>query len=460
MNYKLLKNCLWTITILCCSTAITTFSQNEGPAVTAPETAGSFSTFSAPQNMGAVLNAPEMEQSPAPAPNGLSLYFTSNRPGGQGGNDIYVSQRTTLSSAWGAPQNLGTTLNTSSNDTVSNISPDGREMFLTSNRAGGSGGSDLYVSTRTNVNDDFGWTAPVNLGPVVNSTLLDVGGVYFTDSATGAGTFFFWSDRAETGLGDIYQSTRNADGTFNTPQPVGELNSPASERGIAISRSGLEMYISSNRFGPAAVFAIFVSTRASTSASWNLPIFVAGLNEGSTSSPALSADGTIIYLASNRTGTFGMGDLYSSTRVSVNRSAPADFDGDGRTDISVFRPSEGNWYIMRSGGGIDIVPWGLPGDNPVPGDYDGDGRADTAIFRPSEGNWYVINSSNFSLSIQQWGLPGNIDIPVSGDFDGDGKFDRSVFRQGVWHILRSTGGIDVVNWGLVGDIPVLSDRSQ
>ena len=277
--------------------AISVFSQNDGLTVAAPDAASGFSTFSAPQNMGATINAPEMDQTPAPAPSGLSLYFTSNRTaGGQGGNDIWVSQRATLSSAWGAAQNLGATLNTSSNDTVTNISPDGREMFITSNR-GGSGGPDLYVSTRTDPNNDFGWTTPVNLGAVINSTLQDVGGVYFVDPATGAGSLFFWSDRTETGLGDIYQSTRNTNGTFNAPALVNELNSAASERGIAISRDGLEMFISSTRLGPATVFAIFVSTRASVYAPWNPPVPVGGFNAGGNASqPALSPDGTVLYL--------------------------------------------------------------------------------------------------------------------------------------------------------------------
>jgi hypothetical protein len=154
--------------------------------------------------MGVAINGPDMDQAPAPAPSGLSLYFTSSRAtGGQGGNDIWVSQRSTLSSAWGPAQNLGVTLNTSSNDTVTNISTNGLEMFITSNRTPGSGGPDLYISTRTDPNNDFGWTAPVNLGAVINSTLQDVGGVYFIEPATGAGSLFFWSDRAEVGLGDI-----------------------------------------------------------------------------------------------------------------------------------------------------------------------------------------------------------------------------------------------------------------
>jgi hypothetical protein len=278
-----------------------------------------YSQFMMLQNAGLAINAPDMDQSPAPAPNGLSLYFTSSRAaGGQGGSDIWVSQRATLTSAWGAAQNLGTGLNTASNDTVTNISPSGLEMFLTSNRGGN---PDLYVSSRTDANDDFGWTVPVSLGSL-NSTLQDVGGVYFEDPRGGA-TLFFWSDRAEVGLGDIYQSSRNSDRSFNAPELVTALNSPAAERGFAISSDGKEVFISSTRLGTPTVFAIFTSTRGSTSAPWSEPVPVYTLNgAGSNSQPTLSADNTILYLTSNRTGGFGNGDIYSAARVPLQKECP------------------------------------------------------------------------------------------------------------------------------------------
>lgn len=110
-----------------------------------------------------------------------------------------------LNSAWGPPQNLGATINTSTNDTIASLSPDGREMFIQSTRTGGTGGSDIYISTRTDPANDLGWTTPVNAGTVLNTVSNDFMANYFVDPATGNGTLYFNSDRAlGTGGNDIY----------------------------------------------------------------------------------------------------------------------------------------------------------------------------------------------------------------------------------------------------------------
>jgi hypothetical protein len=135
----------------------------------------------------------------------------------------------------------------------------------------------------------------------------------------------------------------------------------------------------------------------------------------------------------------------------------ADFDGDGKSDPSVFRPSDNGWYLLKSNGGIDVFQWGLSGDQIVPGRYDSDNKADLAIFRPSESKWYVLGSNGFTISIHSWGLQG--DKPVAGDYDGDGQNDPAIFRpsENKWYILYRSGGIQVQEWGLSGDVPVPSD---
>jgi hypothetical protein len=139
----------------------------------------------------------------------------------------------------------------------------------------------------------------------------------------------------------------------------------------------------------------------------------------------------------------------------------ADFDGDGKTDVSVFRPSEGNWYLNQSQAGFGVINWGISTDVLTPGDFNGDGKADLAIFRAnadsSQPDFYVLNSGTFTVSGVSWGVAG--DIPVIRDYDGDDKEDVAVFRpsNNVWYILKSGGGADFISYGQAGDVPVGGD---
>ena len=135
-----------------------------------------------------------------------------------------------------------------------------------------------------------------------------------------------------------------------------------------------------------------------------------------------------------------------------------DFDGDDKTDIAIFRPSNGQWWIQRSGGGGTFVSqFGASTDKIVPADFTGDGKADIAFWRPSTGNWFVLRSENFSFFAFPFGTNG--DIPVPADFDNDGKADPAVFRpsNGTWYLQRSTAGIHIEQFGAPGDIPLPND---
>jgi glucose/arabinose dehydrogenase len=132
------------------------------------------------------------------------------------------------------------------------------------------------------------------------------------------------------------------------------------------------------------------------------------------------------------------------TVVSTPRNSAGDFNGDGLTDLAVFRPSTLTWYVRN----VATVRWGMPGDLPVPGDYDGDGVTDIAAYRPSTGQWFVRNQ--FTLS---WGRMG--DVPLPADYNNDGMTDLAVYRPstGQWFVRNQY----TVAWGLPNDVPVPGD---
>jgi hypothetical protein len=289
------------------------------------------SQWSEPVNLGPMVNSSSTELTPALSPDGLSLYFSSNRPLSSGiPTHIWVSHRASLTDPWSPAQELGPTINYPGSYGYSpNFSPDGHRLFFETKRPEGFGTyGDIWVSSRDDIHDDFGWQTPVNLGPDVNMAIgsgyQSWGPAYFEDRTTGITTLYFNSNRPNGGNYHIYASTLQEDGTFGPAVLVDELNSPYSEWMPAIRSDGLEILFASNRPGALGDGSnIWVSRRASTLDPWSTPVEVgAPINIAGfqVNGAALSSDGNTMFIASDRPGgfggsDFGGGDIWMSTRL-------------------------------------------------------------------------------------------------------------------------------------------------
>jgi uncharacterized delta-60 repeat protein len=172
------------------------------------------------------------------------------------------------------------------------------------------------------------------------------------------------------------------------------------------------------------------------------------------SSLALQSDGKIVAVGS--CGESGGIAKFAVYRFRESKS-PFDFDDDRKTDISIYRPGPGEWWINKSSGGTITAPFGSSSAAITPGDFTGDGKTDIAFWRAASGEWFVLRSEDNSYYSFPFGTSG--DVPTAADFDGDGISDAAIFRpsNATWYIKRSSGGTTIQQFGLTGDVPVPAD---
>jgi Tol biopolymer transport system component len=268
-----------------------------------------------PSNLGPPINTPAFDGGPSLSSDGLTLYLASNRPGGAGGDDLWVSTRKTKRDAWQMPVSLGVTINSPEGDASPSVSADGLELYFDSGRSGGHGSADIWVTTRASASD--AWDTPRNLGPIVNSASADSVPKLSSD---GRSLFFASGRPGGFGMRDVWVSTRpSRAGPWQAPINLGAaVNSPANEWCPGIAPDGLTLIVQSNRAGGLGGDDLWVTTRATPSSPWTQVVHLgAGINTpDEDAKPEFSADGSTLLFMSTRPGGEGFFDIWEVSIVS------------------------------------------------------------------------------------------------------------------------------------------------
>jgi hypothetical protein len=250
----------------------------------------------------------------------LTMYFTSDRPGGIGGDDLWVATRESVDAQWGEPQNMGATINTPFADSLAFLSPNEHVMYFHSTRPGGCGLGDIWMTRRRNKHSD--WRKPTNLGCVVNTPAVETAPAFFEDPETDQAWLFYGSNRAG-GIGDydVYASPLGDDGSVGRGVLVREFSSPRRDTRIFIRKNGLEAFITSDRSDGQGLIDIWTSMRDTLSDPWPTPVDLPSpVNSASDDgSPWLSRDGTRLYFFSTRDGGYGQRDIWYATRDKIRQ---------------------------------------------------------------------------------------------------------------------------------------------
>jgi hypothetical protein len=314
-------------------------------------------TFGPAQNLGLVINSSSSDFGTSTSVDGLELYFSSERPGGSGGADLWVSTRQSTTEPWRAPANLGPTVNSPYGDCYPSLSADGLTLYFSGDysstpRPGGLGRADIWMTTR--VSRSAPWGPPVNPGASVNSSERD-----FSPTISGDGLTLVFTSTRSGGFGswDLWVATRaRVEDAWNLAVNAGaNVNSGSVEGECALSADGRALFFLSNRSGGMGSWDLWMSTRSSAGDAWGLPANLGpAVNSASgEGSAGIAADMKTLYFTSDRSGGLGSYDLCGAPILPI-----VDFDGNGTVNTGDLLRLIESWGQDDPLCDIGPGPWG------------------------------------------------------------------------------------------------------
>jgi hypothetical protein len=399
------------------------------------EVANADFTLGEPTNLGPTVNGPDDVLGVSISYDGLELYFCSNRPGGYGGYDIWITTRPTIDDDWSTPVNLGPTVNprfTQSDCMAPSISADGLTLYFSDfdygkYTPGGVGSTDTWMVTRET--KDAPWSSPVNLGQTVN---WGGGDICPNISADGLSLYFASSARrgapSAPGYYDLWLTTRaTTDSEWGTPKELDpSVNSPLIDFAPSISRNSLVLFFCSDRIDGQGDYDIWMTSRLTKEHNWRPSVNLGPIVNSTAldTFPSISADGSTLYFCSARPGGFGgeYGDIYQAPTI-----PDVDFNADGKVDSADMSIMIDYWHTDYSL--CDIAPTAL-----------GDGIVDVQDMDVLAE--YLFKETSL---VSRWKLDeieGNIAYDIMGKNDGvlngeplwqhsGGKIDGALLLDGV-----------------------------
>jgi Tol biopolymer transport system component len=270
---------------------------------------------------------------------GLSLFFISTRSGGVGGTDIWVTTRETTEDTWDTPVNLGPTINTSGGDGGVSISSDGLSLYFSSTRSSGYGSGDLWITTRDTISNE--WGTPMNLGSMVNSSSDQC---YPSISSDELELYFASNVGGGIGRYDIWVTTRTTtDDGWGEPVNLGAtVNSSAYDVDPGISADGRTLFFASTRSGGygSATDDLWVTRRVTSDDDWGEPVNLGPIINSSAweNYPIVSADGSTLFYHTSQSGRNSSGDLWQASIIPI-----VDLNGDCKVDLADMHIMVDHW---------------------------------------------------------------------------------------------------------------------